>query len=111
MTSNLVPAARFRVLASAAALDKVSWVPKRSTPFLGLDYLEEVMMRRLLFSSLAGMVVYGFAVAFAPSALAASCDVNACISACQKKCATPGCACPQNCMQGIEKRKQAGQCK
>ena len=69
------------------------------------------MMRRLLFPSLAGMLVYGVSVAFAPPALAVNCDVNACISTCQKKCPTPQCACPQNCMQSIDKRKQAGQCK
>jgi hypothetical protein len=69
------------------------------------------MSRRLSLAFLSAMFFYGLSVAFAPSVLAANCDVNACISACSKKCATPGCMCPQNCMQTIEKRKKGGQCK
>lgn len=68
------------------------------------------MSRRLSLALLSAMFFYGL-VALAPTALAANCDVNACISACQKKCATPGCMCPQNCMQTIDKRKKSGQCK
>jgi hypothetical protein len=70
------------------------------------------MLRRLSLAFLSAMFFYGLAVASAPSVqAAANCDVNACISACQKKCATPGCACAQNCMQTMEKRKKGGQCK
>ena len=69
------------------------------------------MSRRLSLAFLFAMFFYGLSVAFAPSALAANCDVNACISTCSKKCATPGCMCAQNCMQAIDKRKKGGQCK
>jgi hypothetical protein len=69
------------------------------------------MSRRTSLAFLSAMFFYGLSVAFAPSALAANCDVNACISTCSKKCATPGCMCAQNCMQAIEKRKKGGQCK
>ena len=67
------------------------------------------MSRRLSLAFLSAMFFYG--LAFAPTALAANCDVNACISTCSKKCATPGCMCAQNCMQAIDKRKKGGQCK
>jgi hypothetical protein len=66
------------------------------------------MLSRL---SIALLFAVFLSVAFAPSARAVNCDVNACISTCQKKCATPACMCPQNCMQTIEKRKKGGQCK
>ena len=69
------------------------------------------MSRRLSLAFLSAMLFYGLSVAFAPSVLAANCDVNACISTCSKKCPTPGCMCAQNCMQAIEKRKKGGQCK
>jgi hypothetical protein len=69
------------------------------------------MSRRLSLAFLSAMFVYGLSVAFASSALAANCDVNACINACSKKCATPGCMCAANCMQTIDKRKKGGQCK
>jgi hypothetical protein len=69
------------------------------------------MSRRLSVSFLSAMCFYALSVAFAPSALAVNCDVNACINACSKKCATPGCACASSCMQTIEGRKKAGQCK
>jgi hypothetical protein len=64
-------------------------------------------MSRLSIAILCAMFV---SVAFAPSARAVNCDVNACISACSKKCATPGCACASNCLQTIEARKKSGQC-
>ena len=69
------------------------------------------MPRRLSAVFLSAMFFYGLSVAFAPSARAVNCDVNACISTCSKKCATPGCMCAQNCMQAIDKRKKGGQCK
>jgi hypothetical protein len=69
------------------------------------------MSRRLLLAFLSALFFYGLSVAFAPSAMAVNCDVNACISACQKRCAFPGCQCAQNCMQTIDKRKKGGQCK
>jgi hypothetical protein len=69
------------------------------------------MPRRLSFVFLSAMLVYGLSFLFAPSARAVGCDVNVCISNCQKKCATPGCVCPQKCMQIMDKRKQSGQCK
>jgi hypothetical protein len=69
------------------------------------------MLRRLSLAFLSAMFVYGLSVAFAPSALAVNCDVNACINVCSKKCATPGCMCAANCLQTIDKRKKGGQCK
>ena len=69
------------------------------------------MSGRLSLAFLSAMLFYGLAAAFTPSALAANCDVNACINTCSKKCATPGCMCAKNCMQAIDKRKKGGQCK
>jgi hypothetical protein len=69
------------------------------------------MSRRLSLALLSAMFVYGLAVGFAPPARAVNCDVNACINACSKKCATPGCACASSCLQTIEGRKKAKQCK
>jgi|SoimicMinimDraft_14_1059742.scaffolds.fasta_scaffold13222_1 hypothetical protein len=69
------------------------------------------MLRRLSLTFLSAMFVYGLSVGFAPPARAVNCDVNACISACSKKCATPGCACASNCMQTIDARKKSKQCK
>jgi hypothetical protein len=69
------------------------------------------MLRRLSLAFLSAMFVYGLLVGFAPLARAVNCDVNACIGACSKRCATAGCACASNCMQTIEQRKKAKQCK
>jgi hypothetical protein len=69
------------------------------------------MPRRLSAVFLSAMFVYGLSFLFVPPARAVGCDVNVCISNCQRKCATPGCVCPQKCMQIMDKRKQAGQCK
>jgi hypothetical protein len=66
------------------------------------------MLSRLSIAFLSAMFLF---VAFAPSAFAVNCDVNACINACSKKCATAGCMCASNCMQTIDKRKKGGQCK
>lgn len=63
------------------------------------------------FSILTTTMFFGLMLALAPAARAVNCDVNACINACSKKCATPGCACASSCMQTIEGRKKAGQCK
>lgn len=69
-------------------------------------------MRRLSLAFMSVALVYGLSIFFAPRpALAVNCDVNACISACSKKCGTPGCMCAPNCLQTIDKRKKAGQCK
>lgn len=69
------------------------------------------MSHRLSLAFLSAMFFYGLSIVFAPSAFAVNCDVNACITACSRKCATPGCMCAPNCMQTIEGRKKAGQCK
>ncbi len=70
------------------------------------------MMRRLSLAFMSAAVVYGLSILLAPRpALAVNCDVNACISVCSKKCATPGCMCAANCLQTIDKRKKSGQCK
>ena len=69
------------------------------------------MSRRLSLVVLSGMLLYGLSVFLAPPARAVGCDVNVCISNCQKKCAHPGCVCPQKCMQVMDQRKQRGQCK
>ena len=66
------------------------------------------MLHRLLLVFLSAMVV---CVLSAPKAGAVGCDVNVCINNCQKKCAQPGCVCPQKCMQVMDQRKRAGQCK
>jgi hypothetical protein len=69
------------------------------------------MMRQLSLAFMFAALVYGQSVVFAPPALAVNCDVNACISVCSKKCPTPGCMCASNCLQTIEARKKAKQCK
>jgi|HubBroStandDraft_5_1064220.scaffolds.fasta_scaffold2006592_1 hypothetical protein len=69
------------------------------------------MPRRLSLVLLSAMFVYGLSFPLAPPARAVGCDVNVCIGNCQKKCAQPGCVCPQKCMQIMEKRKQSGQCR
>jgi hypothetical protein len=69
------------------------------------------MSHQLSFSVLAAMMFCVLTLAFASPARAVNCDVNACINACSKKCATAGCMCASNCMQTIEERKKAGQCK
>jgi hypothetical protein len=63
-----------------------------------------------VFFALLSMTLF-FGLAFAQPARAVNCDVNACINTCSKKCATPGCACASSCLQTIEGRKKAGQCK
>jgi len=71
------------------------------------------MSRRVLIAFFSMLFVYGLSIAVAPDfarAAGVNCDVNACISACSKRCATPGCACAPNCLQTIEARKKGGQC-
>ena len=69
------------------------------------------MARNLLLALLSAIFISGFSAILTPPALAANCDVNACISACSKRCPTPGCGCASGCLQTIEGRKKAGQCK
>ena len=68
-------------------------------------------MPRGLIALSTATIFLSLTLAFASPARAVNCDVNACISTCSKKCATPGCMCAQNCMQTIEGRKKNGQCK
>jgi hypothetical protein len=71
------------------------------------------MMRRLSFAFMSAALVYGLSIFFAPHALAVNCDVNACISACEKRGPqfAVGKACTSGCLQAMDKRKKAGQCK
>jgi hypothetical protein len=71
------------------------------------------MPRRLPISFLSTILVYGLSVIFAPPALAVNCDVNACINVCRKQNPSYGAGqgCTTNCMQMIEARKKAKQCK
>jgi hypothetical protein len=68
------------------------------------------MSRRLSLTILSAIFVL---VAFAPSALAASCDANACIAKCQKSNPQFGAGqgCTTNCLQAMDKLKKAGKCK
>jgi hypothetical protein len=71
------------------------------------------MMSRLSLAFLSAVSIYGLSAAFAPQALAAGCDVNVCISTCQKRgpAFAAGQACTSGCLQTMDKRKKAGQCK
>jgi hypothetical protein len=71
------------------------------------------MTRRLSLAFMFAALVYGQSVMFAPPALAVNCDVNACISACQKRGPQfgTGQACTSWCLQTMEERKKAKQCK
>jgi hypothetical protein len=69
------------------------------------------MLRGLLLPLLSATFVYGATVAFRPPAWTVNCDLNACISICQKRYPGPACVCPQNRMQTIEQRKKTEQCK
>ena len=72
------------------------------------------MMRRLSLAFTFAALVYGLSILLAPRpALAVNCDVNACISACQKRGPqfAAGNACTSGCLQTIDKRKKGGQCK
>jgi hypothetical protein len=68
-------------------------------------------MQRGLIALSTATILFGLTLAFASPARAVNCDVNFCISTCQKKCPGPACQCPQNCMQTIAGRKKNGQCK
>ena len=70
-----------------------------------------LMFRRVSFAFLSAMFFYGLSIAFAPSASAVNCDVNACINVCSKRCPTASCVCASYCLQTIEERKKSGQCK
>jgi len=72
------------------------------------------MMRRLSLAFMSAAVVYGLSIFFAPRpALAVNCDLNACISACQKRNPQFGAGqgCTSGCLQTMEQRKKAKQCK
>jgi len=72
------------------------------------------MTRRLLLALLSTVFVFGLTEAFAPSpALAVNCDLNACISTCQKRNPQGGAGrvCNSNCAITMEERKKKGQCK
>jgi hypothetical protein len=73
-------------------------------------------MSRFSVSVFSALTFLSLIFAFAPSAALAAgvnCDVNACISACQKRGPqfAAGQACTQNCLQVMDKRKKSGQCK
>jgi hypothetical protein len=70
-------------------------------------------MSRLFLTSLSALFVFGLIGAFARPALAVNCDVNACITLCQKN-NPPGASgrvCNSSCGLLIEDRKKKGQCK
>ena len=72
------------------------------------------MSRRLSLAFLSALIVYGFSIVFTPPAPAAvNCDVNACISYCQKRNPQGGAGqtCNSGCMITMEERKKKGQCK
>jgi hypothetical protein len=71
------------------------------------------MSCRLSLAFLFMVFIYGLSIVFAATALAAKCDVNVCISVCQKRFPQGGAgqACTSSCLQGIEARKKKGQCK
>ena len=71
------------------------------------------MSRCLSLAFLSAMFVYGLSAAFAPPALAVNCDLNACITYCEKRGPNTafGNYCARTCLQTIDQRKKAGQCK
>jgi hypothetical protein len=71
------------------------------------------MMSRLSLAFLSAVSIYGLSAAFAPQALAAGCDVNACIARCQQNNPHGGAGrvCDSNCGLIIAERKKKGQCK
>jgi hypothetical protein len=72
------------------------------------------MSRRLSLALLSTVFIFGLTATFAAPALAVNCDVNACISLCQKRGgphAAVGNVCNSNCQLTIEARKKKGQCK
>jgi hypothetical protein len=71
------------------------------------------MTRRLSLAFMFAALIHGQSVMFAAPALAVNCDLNACIRACQwrgPRFAT-GQACTSGCLQAMDRRKKAGQCK
>lgn len=70
-------------------------------------------MRRLSIGIFSIALICGLSFVSLPPALAASCDLNTCVAECQKvnpRNAT-GNICTTNCLQTIEQRKKARQCK
>jgi hypothetical protein len=77
--------------------------------------LEGHMSRRVLIAFLS-MFVCGLSITLAPKpalAAGANCDVNTCISICQKRNPQYGAGqgCTTYCLQTIDQRKKSGQCK
>jgi hypothetical protein len=73
---------------------------------------EGSLSRRVLIAFLSLVVIYGLSILVAPSpALAVNCDVNACISQCQKNNpqGAAGRTCNSGCMLRIEDLKKKGQ--
>jgi hypothetical protein len=86
----------------------------RGAHHFSIYLLQEISMaRRLSLAFLSAMLVYGLSVVFAPPALAVNCDLNTCISICQKNNPQGGAgrACTSGCALTIEERKKKGQCK
>jgi hypothetical protein len=71
------------------------------------------MSRRLSLAVLSMVFFYGLSIAFAPQpALAANCDVSACIGKCEKRGPNfgTGHGCTSWCLQTMEERKKKGLC-
>ena len=71
------------------------------------------MSRRLLLAFLSVVFVYGLSIAFTQQPALAHCDVNLCISNCQKRGPqfAAGNACTSYCLQTIDALKKGGKCK
>ena len=69
-------------------------------------------MRRLSLAIFSTVLVCGLSFVSARPALAAGCDVNVCISTCQKRGPqfAAGNGCTSWCLQTMEERKKKGQC-
>jgi hypothetical protein len=70
------------------------------------------MTRRLSLAFMFAALVYGQSAMFARPALAVNCDLNKCISLCNKTgTGTSGNNCTSWCLQTMQERKAAKQCK
>jgi hypothetical protein len=71
------------------------------------------MSRRLSLFLLSTVFIFGLTAASAPPALAVNCDLNACISVCQKRNpqGAAGQGCSSACQLTMVERKKKGQCK
>lgn len=70
-------------------------------------------MRRLSIAIFSMVLVCGLSFVSAPPALAVNCDFNACVSTCKKRnpMNAAGQGCTTMCLQLMEERKKAKQCK